>query len=179
MLLQWQRKCVMGQYHGISHDQNSNRLTSEIWKNRPQLFLRCVWGSGHAFIGPQGHLQIWNTLQHCAVGRRCKFLTFNGFQFPIHRKLTDDQATVDMNELLFNGKIIKADLSYVPGDYDAVIEAIMNGKISSDELQYLVTKRIDMESTVDEGIKELVHFKDRHIKILIRVDKKECLTRDL
>jgi hypothetical protein len=44
------------------------------------------------------------------------------------------QAMVDMNELLFNGKTIKSDLSYSRGDYESVINAISEGKILSEEL---------------------------------------------
>lgn len=78
-----------------------------------------------------------------------------------------------MNELLFNGKTIKSDLSYTPSDYDAVISAIANGDITRQELQIFVTGRIDLEDTVERGIKELISMKDKHIKILVRVDKKE------
>ena len=81
-----------------------------------------------------------------------------------------------MNELLFNGKSIKSDLSYSRGDYDSVINAISEGRISLEELQYFITSRIDMEDLEDKGIKELINFKDRHIKILVRVDKEQSLT---
>ena len=76
-----------------------------------------------------------------------------------------------MNELLFNGKTIKSDLSYSRGDYESVLNAISEGKISSKELSFFVTSRIDMEDLLEKGIKELINHKDRHIKILVQVDK--------
>lgn len=81
-----------------------------------------------------------------------------------------------MNELLFNGKSIKSDLSYSRGDYNAVINAISDGRISKEELKFLITSRIDMEDVVEQGIMELLKNKDKHIKILVRVDKSQTLT---
>jgi (R,R)-butanediol dehydrogenase/meso-butanediol dehydrogenase/diacetyl reductase len=78
-----------------------------------------------------------------------------------------------MNELLFNGKNIKSDLSYAQGDYEAVIEAIDKGRIPQSSLRYFVTGRIDMEDVEKGGIMELVNSKDKHIKILVRVDKSQ------
>ena len=78
-----------------------------------------------------------------------------------------------MNELLFNGKIIKSDLSYSRGDYESVIEAISEGRISTHELEFLVTARIELEDLVDRGIQALIDHKEEHIKILVRVDKSQ------
>ncbi|KIW99500.1 uncharacterized protein Z518_11239 [Rhinocladiella mackenziei CBS 650.93] len=83
------------------------------------------------------------------------------------------QPTIDMNELLFNGKSIKSDLSYSHGDYNSVISAIAEEKISPEELKIFVTSRIDMEDLEEKGIKELINFKDKHIKILVCVDKRQ------
>lgn len=76
-----------------------------------------------------------------------------------------------MSELVFNGKTIKSDLSYSSDDYKSVIQAISDGRISPEELKYLITSRIDMEDLVEKGIKELINYKEKHIKILVRVDK--------
>jgi (R,R)-butanediol dehydrogenase / meso-butanediol dehydrogenase / diacetyl reductase len=76
-----------------------------------------------------------------------------------------------MNELLFNGKTLKSDLSYARGDYESVIEAMSNGSLSTAELQLLITGKIELEETEEKGIQELINFKEKHIKILIRVDK--------
>jgi hypothetical protein len=38
---------------------------------------------------------------------------------------------------------------------------------------FLITSRIDMEDLEEKGIKELIDHKDRHIKILVRVDKEQ------
>lgn len=76
-----------------------------------------------------------------------------------------------MNELLFNGKTLKSDLSYARGDYEAVIQAMAEGRLPRDGLQLLVTGKIDLEDTEKGGIQELIDYKEKHIKILIRVDK--------
>lgn len=80
-----------------------------------------------------------------------------------------------MNELLFNGKTIKSDLSYSRGDYNSVITAISEGKISKEELDFFVTARIELEDIVEKGIQALIDSKDEHIKILVRVDKSQKL----
>ncbi|KAF7562271.1 hypothetical protein G7046_g1859 [Stylonectria norvegica] len=83
------------------------------------------------------------------------------------------QPSLDMNELLFNGKTIKSDLSYSRGDYGSVINAISEGKILLEELDFFVTARIELEDVVEKGIQALIDFKDEHIKILVRVNKTE------
>ncbi len=75
-----------------------------------------------------------------------------------------------MNELLFNGKTLKSDLSYARGDYESVIQAIAEGRLPSDSLQLLVTGKIDLAETEEKGIHELIEKKEKHIKILVRVD---------
>jgi (R,R)-butanediol dehydrogenase / meso-butanediol dehydrogenase / diacetyl reductase len=95
--------------------------------------------------------------------------------FPCHFLLTLTyliwQPTLDMNELLFNGKTIKSDLSYAKGDYNSVIAAIADDRLPRDALEYLITSKIDLEDTEEKGIRELINFKEKHIKILVRVDK--------
>jgi (R,R)-butanediol dehydrogenase/meso-butanediol dehydrogenase/diacetyl reductase len=76
-----------------------------------------------------------------------------------------------MNELLFNGKTLKSDLSYARGDYEAVIQAMGDGRLPNNQLQTLVTGRINLEDTEKRGIQELIDLKEMHIKILVRVDK--------
>jgi (R,R)-butanediol dehydrogenase/meso-butanediol dehydrogenase/diacetyl reductase len=76
-----------------------------------------------------------------------------------------------MNELLFNGKTLKSDLSYARGDYESVIEAMGDGRLPNDSLQLLVTGKIDLEDTEKRGIQELIDLKEKHIKILVRVNK--------
>ncbi|RFU35590.1 hypothetical protein B7463_g784, partial [Scytalidium lignicola] len=81
------------------------------------------------------------------------------------------KPVIDMNELLFNGKTLMSDLSYARGDYESVIQAIAEGRLPSDSLQLLVTGKIDLEETEKKGIQELIEYKEKHIKILVRVDK--------
>ncbi|KAF2788466.1 GroES-like protein [Melanomma pulvis-pyrius CBS 109.77] len=93
----------------------------------------------------------------------------NGIHYNI--ALWGKKPVIDMNELLFNGKTLKSDLSYARGDYEAVIQAMADGRLSADSLQLLITGKIDLEDTEEKGIQELINVKDKHIKILVRVDK--------
>lgn len=78
-----------------------------------------------------------------------------------------------MNEILFNGKTVKGDLSYARGVYPTVIAAIDQGLIAQKDLDALITSRIELEDLEESGIKELINHKDKHIKILVRVDKSQ------
>ena len=67
---------------------------------------------------------------------------------------------------------IKSELAFTKEDYVSVIDAIASGAIPQESLDVLITARIEMEDLEEKGIKELISFKERHIKILVRVDKK-------
>ena len=81
------------------------------------------------------------------------------------------KPAIDMNELLFNSKTLKSDLSYARGDYESVIAAMADGRLPTDLLDKFVTARIDLEKTEQDGIMQLIEQKEKHIKILVRVDK--------
>lgn len=85
------------------------------------------------------------------------------------------QPQIDMDELLYNGKTLKADLSFRPEDYHGVIQALAENKITKREVENFVTSRIEMEDLEEKGIKELMNHKDRHVKILVRVDKTQSM----
>jgi (R,R)-butanediol dehydrogenase / meso-butanediol dehydrogenase / diacetyl reductase len=53
---------------------------------------------------------------------------------------------------------------YTPEEYREVIEAVGSGKIKPLDM---VTARIPLEKTHDDGILELINHKDKHIKILV------------
>ncbi|KAL1878952.1 hypothetical protein Plec18167_004247 [Paecilomyces lecythidis] len=88
------------------------------------------------------------------------------------------QPTIDINELLYNGKTLKADLSFRPEDYHGVIQALSENKITKQEVENFITARIEMEHLEEKGIKELMNNKDRHVKILVRVDKSQPLVAE-
>ena len=76
-----------------------------------------------------------------------------------------------MNELHFNGKTLNSDLSYTRGDCEAVIQAMADSRLPNDQLQTLVTGRINLKEMEKKGVQELIELKEKHIKILVRVDK--------
>ncbi|KAJ5622728.1 GroES-like protein [Penicillium herquei] len=85
--------------------------------------------------------------------------------------LWNKPATVDMHELLYYGKTIQSDLSFSQGDFESVIAAIHEGKITGKDLERMITPRIELEELEEKGIMELIKNKEEHVKILIRVDK--------
>lgn len=52
-------------------------------------------------------------------------------------------------------------------DMDQVINAFSTGKMSMDKARTLITSKIHIEDTVEGGLHQLLHHKDKHIKILI------------
>ncbi|KAJ9132162.1 GroES-like protein [Pleurostoma richardsiae] len=88
------------------------------------------------------------------------------------------QPQIDINELLYNGKTLKADLSFTPDDYRGVIQALAENKITKREVENFITSRIEMEDLEEKGIKELMNHKDRHVKILVRVDKTQPMVAE-
>ncbi|VUC30071.1 unnamed protein product [Clonostachys rosea] len=88
------------------------------------------------------------------------------------------QPQIDINELLYNGKTLKADLSFRPEDYHGVIQTLAEHKITKWEVENFITSRTEMEGLEEKGIKELMNHKDRHIKILVRVDEAQPLTTE-
>ena len=83
------------------------------------------------------------------------------------------QAIIDMHELLYFGKTIKSDLSFARGDIESVIDAINRGLITRHSLDSMITSRIELEELEQKGIQEIIKNKERHVKILIRVDKEQ------
>jgi (R,R)-butanediol dehydrogenase/meso-butanediol dehydrogenase/diacetyl reductase len=66
-----------------------------------------------------------------------------------------------------------ASCCYTPEEYEEVIEALAAGKppTSSNSGKIkphdMVTGRIPLERTLEDGFMELIHNKDQHIKILV------------
>ena len=76
----------------------------------------------------------------------------------------EENATVDMALLLGGERTLRSGLCYA-GDYPAVIAALADGRIDP---AAMITARIELADVVKLGFDELVHNKDRHIKILVR-----------
>ncbi|VVT56519.1 uncharacterized protein SAPINGB_P005126 [Magnusiomyces paraingens] len=52
-------------------------------------------------------------------------------------------------------------------DMDQVLEAFATGKMSMDKARTMITSKIHLEEAIDKGFHQLLHHKDKHIKILI------------
>jgi len=70
------------------------------------------------------------------------------------------------NMLVFKeGKYVGV-LGYQKHDFEAVIEALADGRLKP---QKMITSKISMEDVVEKGIWALVREKDKHVKILVDV----------
>ncbi|EMG47749.1 BDH2 Probable diacetyl reductase [(R)-acetoin forming] 2 [Candida maltosa Xu316] len=69
-------------------------------------------------------------------------------------------------EVTFSEKRITGSICFVKEDFEESVKAIEDGLIPIDELKMLITSKIHLQDGVEKGFNELVHHKDRHIKIL-------------
>lgn len=69
-------------------------------------------------------------------------------------------------EVTFNEKILTGSICFVKDDFVESVRAIEDGSIPIDELKLLISSKIHLQNAVEDGFVELVHHKDKHIKIL-------------
>lgn len=70
---------------------------------------------------------------------------------------------INLNQLVFSEVNLTGVLCY-NYEYEATMAMMADGRIQAGDL---VTRRIKLETVVEEGFKELVAHKDRHVKILV------------
>ncbi|KAN0095326.1 GroES-like protein [Hyaloscypha variabilis] len=70
------------------------------------------------------------------------------------------------NDLVFREGKYVACLGYVKQDFRDVIDAIATGNMSPGDM---ITSKISLENVVDDGIKELLKNKERHVKVLVEI----------
>lgn len=70
------------------------------------------------------------------------------------------------NMLVFREGKYVAVLGYQRKDYQAVIEALSDGRLKP---QKMITSKISMDDIVEKGILALIKEKDKHVKILVDV----------
>ena len=70
------------------------------------------------------------------------------------------------NSLVFREGKYVAVLGYQRKDFQAVIQALADGKLKP---QRMITSKIKMEDLVEKGVWALVKEKDKHVKILVDV----------
>lgn len=72
---------------------------------------------------------------------------------------------IDLLAMLLDERVIRASLSHsMPDDYLPAIELLNQRKV---DIEPLITDRIPLERTVDQGFKPLVEDPDQHLKVLI------------
>ncbi|GMM33759.1 hypothetical protein DASC09_010840 [Saccharomycopsis crataegensis] len=64
-------------------------------------------------------------------------------------------------------KSITGSMCYTLEDFEGVINAMADHRISLENCKKLITKKVMLEDAVDGGFEELVRNKDNHVKILI------------
>ena len=60
---------------------------------------------------------------------------------------------------------LKAPLSYDDADFSETVEAFGQGHFKG--IEKLVSSRISVEDVAQKGFEELIHNKDKHMKILV------------
>lgn len=78
----------------------------------------------------------------------------------------DKRATLQMNELVFRERGYMGVATFALGDFEAVIDAISNGKITPEGM---ITKTIKLDKVEEEGFNTLINDKENHVKILVDV----------
>jgi (R,R)-butanediol dehydrogenase/meso-butanediol dehydrogenase/diacetyl reductase len=72
---------------------------------------------------------------------------------------------IDVLAMLMDERVIRASLSHsMHDDYVPALQLLHEGKV---EIEPLITDRVPLERTVDQGFKPLVENPDQHLKILI------------
>ncbi|CAH0039778.1 unnamed protein product [Clonostachys rhizophaga] len=78
----------------------------------------------------------------------------------------DKKAGVDMNELVYRERHYMGAATFSLGDFEAVIQAISEGKIKP---AGMITKKIQLDKVEAEGFSALIHDKENQVKILVDV----------
>lgn len=83
------------------------------------------------------------------------------FNVAIH----DKPLLIDPNAFTLLEKKYMGGLCYTPEDFTFVVDALESGKLRAKEM---ITAVVDLGDVVDGAFEELIHNKNKHIKILVR-----------
>ncbi|KAI9803435.1 MAG: hypothetical protein M1833_000954 [Piccolia ochrophora] len=75
-------------------------------------------------------------------------------------------ASFEPNPILVKEKRYYGSHTYVKGEFQGVLDAISSGKLKPEAM---ITRKIRLEDTEEEGIKALIHDKDNQVKILVEI----------
>jgi 2-desacetyl-2-hydroxyethyl bacteriochlorophyllide A dehydrogenase len=78
----------------------------------------------------------------------------------------ENKAQLAMNEIVFRERSYMGVATFSLGDFEAVIEAISQGKIKP---AGMITKKIKLDEVEAEGFHTLINDKENHVKILVDV----------
>jgi threonine dehydrogenase-like Zn-dependent dehydrogenase len=76
------------------------------------------------------------------------------------------KPTIDVNKLWLKERTYRGIATYVAGDFQAVMDALSDGRIQPREM---ITKRIELDEVESEGFKTLIEDKANQVKILVKV----------
>lgn len=80
---------------------------------------------------------------------------------------TDKTATFKPMAVTNREKRYMGSMGLTALDMDQVLEAFGSGKMSMDKARTMITSKIHLDEAIDQGFNQLLHHKDKHIKILI------------
>lgn len=78
----------------------------------------------------------------------------------------DKRAQLQMNEIVFRERGYMGVATYSLGDFEAVLQAISEGRMNPGGM---ITKTIKLDHVEDEGFRTLIEDKENHVKILVDV----------
>lgn len=78
----------------------------------------------------------------------------------------DKRCTLWPNDLVFKERSYMGVATYTKRDFQSVIDALSDGRL--DKAKHMITKRIKMDSVLNEGFLTLIHDKETQVKILVQ-----------
>lgn len=87
------------------------------------------------------------------------------FNVAIHKK----PLQIQVNSLTFKEKRLMGGISFVPGNFEAVMAMLMDGSLDSERL---VTAIIPLSNIIQGGFEELINNSSAHVKILVQPGQK-------
>lgn len=72
--------------------------------------------------------------------------------------------SIDVNKLVFKERKYLGIATYVNGDFQAVMDAISEGRMNPESL---ITKKIKLDAVEEQGFNTLIHDKANQVKVLV------------
>jgi len=75
-------------------------------------------------------------------------------------------CTINPSDIMFRERTYIGVATYVAGDFEEVMDAIATGRMDPSGM---ITKKIELDEVEEKGFHTLIHDKDNHVKVLVRV----------